>query len=1217
MVTKAAKTDPARAGASVVLAKPADIVTATAAIASSKSASAKSASAKSATSPKATGVASDVDVGYDKRAGNAAPLVKPEGGKPSSLLAVRAKVPVTVQQQYSSWAVKYDAETASYGWSAPQHLLNALATVAPPRGAQRVLDVGVGTGLASVPYLDAHAQVTGVDISDAMLAQANDNHPGFHHLARYSVDEPLSAAGLTPNSFDVVLSSGVLHFANDLPWTLTQLASAVASAGTLAFTYIPPQPRKFGASTKLHTQDSIDGHLRGLGLKILVSKDFVAYHDKGDPDDPVHYVLVVAQKPGAPAVLPEHLDRTACVDRARIADVFASSVPHGPQATQWTDAATAHEQNQALWLAAQAQVAAGDVDVTKLPFPTVTAEVARAQAAGIDTLAILAHPDDESVYTGGTITALTAAGKSVNLLSATNGGGGRAAAGVDLVKLRAKELEQAAAQLGIGQVTTLDFKDIGKYRDDQRAVPLTAADTLKAWGLADIVGSFVKSIRAQRPLALLSFDPTRDPNYSLHGHHLAVGTAVALAVHLAADGAFFPEHGAPWAVQRHDVVVPNDAKSTLPLTHISVDAARKRAALQAHGSQPFSLASATSAPGAVESWSHFFARVDADATADAKSVNSTDTTALTLPTTLLQDLRAAKNATIEQLYHTRSVPQTHADAVNRPIARAQLVELITDQAQRYGALTPAQHANLALLAKDGTATVVTGQQTAVMGGPLYSLFKALGAVARAQELTAQGLPSVPVFWMASYDADLKEVQEVKALGDTEVKTLTLKLRQQDKPVGTIKLGDGATRMLDEMDAVLTNTQAPHKDAALALARTCFTADATFADAFGRFIFALTQQHGLLVLDPNDRRFSALARPVLERELFADTSSQTRVDAAVALLQAQNVEPQVHSTSDRLNVFFVDDNGQRVFVKRTADGFVTGGTPATLSHAQARQLLDDAPERFTPSALLRPVVQDAVLPTVSYIGGPSEVAYYAQIGGVYDWAGVPMPSVQARPSFAFAHRRDVDALEHVTGLPIAVLLEHPTPHELIGRAALPAAVRAAYDRVAKVRNSVDATIERITAAVHDKNADGVQAEFDALMATVRAAMNDASACAQTASLQRCVDGIKGAAQKLDHVAQQLTASVQRMRTDPHYAPTTSAVGKVGAELSALVAQSVKVGRQARPELVRAFNQLLPGGAPQERSMSLVQLVAEVGTDAAALFLPHAQVDGAQRHLVKVD
>jgi LmbE family N-acetylglucosaminyl deacetylase/predicted TPR repeat methyltransferase len=561
--------------------------------------------------------AAEFALGSAGRLGLAAPAADaaPKAGAPAQLQlhAQSAKAgekhAAVVEQQYTTWANDYDRDTASYGWSAPARLLKATLDFAPARSHQRVLDVGVGTGAASEPFLGVGAQVTGLDISPKMLELAREKFPAFHHLGEHDIDDPLAKAGVKPGSYDTIVSSGVLHFAKDLRFTLKELVGALAPGGTLAFTFIPPQKRKFGERTQLHDAASVARALGDMGMKVVTEQQFVAYHDKGKADDPVEYAMIVARKKGAKPDAPagiENLDRTACVDRERIATLMRAPLASGPAETRWT-----HADDPALRAELEAMTAAFadrlardlDVSLVDVPMPTRTAEVARQGQAECDALALFAHPDDEAVYAGGTLGSLSAAGRSVELAVATDGGGGRTTgAREQLAATRRAELQRSAAALGVRDFSLLGFGDVGKYNDPHRADPMTAGDTLRQWGGEQVLGSVVREIRARRPRVLMGFESSRDPNYSLHGHHLAMGTVTALAFHLAADPRAFREQGlAPWAPEAMYGVVAPEAKSD---RRTVVDGGRdlRSAALSAHQSQTFSLQTALEADGGREAW---------------------------------------------------------------------------------------------------------------------------------------------------------------------------------------------------------------------------------------------------------------------------------------------------------------------------------------------------------------------------------------------------------------------------------------------------------------------------------------------------------------------------------------------------------------------------------------------------------------------------------------
>lgn len=539
-----------------------------------------------------------------RRAG--APVERPACAPDSKLPQLRVVAPQhgdprDVPAQYGDWAASYDSDTASYGWCAPRRLLESLTRAAPPQSRLRVLDIGVGTGQASAPYLEAGAQVTGLDIAPEMLEEAHAKHPEFHHLDRYDIDLPISTAGVRPESYDVILSSGTLHFARDLRATLGELARALSPGGVLAFTYIPPQNRKFGTHTSLHAPSEVARMLRELGLQPVEHRPFTAYYDHGNEHDPVTYGLVVARdgRTGGTSSLETHrsvldrLDRTSSVDRKRITDLIATPLLEGSLRTRRSkhEAAMACAQ---MRRGLEAQLAeGGEIDPSSIPLPTATDPESLRGGFGCDVLAIFAHPDDETIFVGGTLKALSREGFRIAVLLSTGGDGGRRTDGSidETHTVRAGELGQALNVLGVERYETLEFADFGKYRDTHRAEPVTAADALRAWGLDALLERLVRAIRTARPRALLSFEPLRDPTFSLHGHHLAVGVAAMLAFHLAADASAYPEHMEegirPWAPLRHQVIVPAHHEGQR-ITSIPISREDKERALSVIPSQRYS-----------------------------------------------------------------------------------------------------------------------------------------------------------------------------------------------------------------------------------------------------------------------------------------------------------------------------------------------------------------------------------------------------------------------------------------------------------------------------------------------------------------------------------------------------------------------------------------------------------------------------------------------------
>ena len=310
--------------------------------------------------------------------------------------------------------------------------------------------------------------------------------------------------------------------------------------------------------------------------------------------------------------------------------------------------------------------------------------------------------------------------------------------------------------------------------------------------------------------------------------------------------------------------------------------------------------------------------------------------------------------------------------------RDALVTALEAQNHGYGA-GGATVANLQKL-RAGARAVVTGQQVGLFGGPALTLLKAATAIRKAQVASEAGIPHVPIFWMATEDHDLDEVNQATFLSKAGLTKLRSKFpAHRSQPVGSLTLGNEIESVLAEAEELLGF--APVTE----LLRASYTPDDTLASAFGKFIAGVFRDHGLIVLDASSRDFHRMGAPVLRYALEqADELHEALLDQNRAL-EAAGYPAQVLVTDENTLLFLIDENGNRVPLRRPqVDGGRTwqaGGK--TYSTDDLLALLEAAPERLSPNALLRPVFQDSILPTSAYVGGPAEIAYFAQCKPLYE------------------------------------------------------------------------------------------------------------------------------------------------------------------------------------------------------------------------------------------
>ena len=313
-----------------------------------------------------------------------------------------------------------------------------------------------------------------------------------------------------------------------------------------------------------------------------------------------------------------------------------------------------------------------------------------------------------------------------------------------------------------------------------------------------------------------------------------------------------------------------------------------------------------------------------------------------------------------------------------PAIRARIADLLEAQNRAFNA-SPATLANIDRL-RHGAPAIVTGQQVTLFGGPLFTLFKAATAIRKAKDTGA-----VPIFWLATEDHDLDEADHVTFPARHELQTLRLAHEPSHRPVGAIPLGLGIRPLLDQAAELLGPV--PIFEALEA----AYTPDATFAQAFARVLAKIFADQGLILIDAASCDFHALGAPVLRHAIEHAAELESALLDRSKLLEARGYHAQVLVTPSSSLLFLLDEeSGSRLALKRKNGNHAPTGESEywvagkkSWSTADLLAILDSAPERLSPNALLRPVFQDYILPTTAYIGGPAEIAYFAQSQVLYD------------------------------------------------------------------------------------------------------------------------------------------------------------------------------------------------------------------------------------------
>jgi bacillithiol biosynthesis cysteine-adding enzyme BshC len=309
--------------------------------------------------------------------------------------------------------------------------------------------------------------------------------------------------------------------------------------------------------------------------------------------------------------------------------------------------------------------------------------------------------------------------------------------------------------------------------------------------------------------------------------------------------------------------------------------------------------------------------------------------------------------------------------------RARLADALHAQGLSFGAGTLALE-NIEKLRR-GAKVVVTGQQVGLFGGPLLTLLKAATAVARAADATkASGIEHVPVFWLATEDHDLAEVDHLALLTKKSIEAIKAKLKVTVAvPVGSVVLGDGIEFALEQASDLLSWAPIAER------LREFYKPGSTLGGAFARLMTEMFAAQGLIVMDASGRDFHALGSSVLRTAIEKAAELEGLLLARTSELEREGFHAQVLVKAGASLLFLLDEqSGERIALRRSEDGEWKSGA-RTYSAAELLAILDASPERISPNALLRPVFQDAILPTAAYIGGPAEIAYFAQSAVLYE------------------------------------------------------------------------------------------------------------------------------------------------------------------------------------------------------------------------------------------
>ena len=371
----------------------------------------------------------------------------------------------------------------------------------------------------------------------------------------------------------------------------------------------------------------------------------------------------------------------------------------------------------------------------------------------------------------------------------------------------------------------------------------------------------------------------------------------------------------------------------------------------------------------------------------------------------------AQTPEIQRFFHYRyQNSQDYLDRIKelkkRTFQRNELADHIEQYMERFPSSEKVNQ-SIQKLKREDSVVVIGGQQAGILTGPLYSIHKVISIITFAKQKEAElGIPVVPVFWIAGEDHDYLEVNHIYAELNQKMEKVTYPgIVREKKMVSDIVLDK--TKCYSWVKVIIEAFgETKHSNELLQFTKTAIECSETLVDFFAQFIMEFFKEDGLLIIDSGDKNLRRLEQDIFARQInefnqITDLVFEQQKELAFAGFDRTiEIDPFV------ANLFYYDEQSKsRLLLEyhQDAELFIAKNNVAKFSLNQLLMMARKQPENLSNNVITRPLTQEWLFPTLAFIAGPGEIAYWSELKKVFEHFEIKMPPIVPRLNITLLER----------------------------------------------------------------------------------------------------------------------------------------------------------------------------------------------------------------------